>query len=265
VTEAEWLAGTETHPMVEVVRNSASERKLRLFAAACARRVWHLLVHEACRKAVEVGERFADGLAGYQERRTAWRNANKIFGVYLDLAEGKHGERLASYRSELAASGIPLETAINTADAVTATVSPGGKRNGVKKGRYYPGAYGTAAWALAGPNFGTDDGDAKAIEAAEKATQCSLLRDIIGNPFRPPPSLPPPVLAWSDRTVPRIAQGIYDERRLPEGTLDAARLAVLADALLDAGCDDEDLIAHCRHPGPHVRGCWALDLILGKE
>jgi hypothetical protein len=52
---------------------------------------------------------------------------------------------------------------------------------------------------------------------------------------------------------------------MPEGTLDAARLAILADALLDAGCEDEELMVHCRSDGPHVRGSWAVDLILGKE
>jgi hypothetical protein len=62
-----------------------------------------------------------------------------------------------------------------------------------------------------------------------------------------------------------MAEAIYEERKMSEGTLDTARLAILADALLDAGCDSEDLIQHCRQPGPHVRGCWAIDLILGKE
>jgi hypothetical protein len=65
--------------------------------------------------------------------------------------------------------------------------------------------------------------------------------------------------------VRRIAEGVYEERRMPEGTLDTARLAILADALLDAGCEDEALIQHCRSEGPHVRGCWAVDLILGKD
>jgi hypothetical protein len=93
-----------------------------------------------------------------------------------------------------------------------------------------------------------------------------LVRDLFGPlPFRPSPPLPPAVLAWNDGTVPRIAQGIYDERRMPAGTLETARLAVFADALLDAGCEDEALIQHCREPGPHVRGCWAVDLILGKR
>jgi hypothetical protein len=65
--------------------------------------------------------------------------------------------------------------------------------------------------------------------------------------------------------VRRIAEGIYEQRQLPASTFDNARLAILPDALLDAGCDSEDLIQHCRSAGPHVRGCRALDLILGKE
>jgi hypothetical protein len=76
--------------------------------------------------------------------------------------------------------------------------------------------------------------------------------------------LPPAVLAWNDGTVIRIAQGIYEGRKLPEGTLDKSRLAILADALLDAGCDDDELLAHCRSEDPHVRGCWAIDLILNR-
>jgi hypothetical protein len=95
------------------------------------------------------------------------------------------------------------------------------------------------------------------------STKCDIFRDIFGFQPLPPPS--PAVLAWNDRTIPRLAQAIYDDRKLPEGTFDTARLAILADALLDAGCEDEDLIAHCRIDGPHVRGCWAVDLCLGKS
>jgi hypothetical protein len=100
--------------------------------------------------------------------------------------------------------------------------------------------------------------------ASEQIVQARLLRDIFGNPFRPSPPLPRAVLTWNDGTVRRIADGIYEERKLPEGTLDTGRLAILADALLDAGCDNDDLIQHCRESGPHVRGCWAIDLLLAK-
>ncbi len=95
--------------------------------------------------------------------------------------------------------------------------------------------------------------------------QIGLLRDIFGNPFRPVPFVAPAWLAWNDGTLPQLARAAYEERQLPKGTLDHARLAVLADALEEAGCADADLIGHLRGPGPHVRGCWALDLVLGKE
>ena len=63
----------------------------------------------------------------------------------------------------------------------------------------------------------------------------------------------------------RLAQAAYDERHMPEGTLDKVWLAVLGDALEEAGCSDADILNHLRGPGPHVRGCWVIDLCLGKS
>lgn len=74
-----------------------------------------------------------------------------------------------------------------------------------------------------------------------------------------------PLIAWNDRTIPRIAEAVYSDRQLPAGTLDHARLAILADALEEAGCTNADILNHCRQPGEHVRGCWVIDLILGRE
>ena len=72
------------------------------------------------------------------------------------------------------------------------------------------------------------------------------------------------VLAWNDSTVVRLAQAAYEERHLPAGTLDSGRHAVLADALEEAGCTDAEILGHLRGPGRHVRGCWVVDLVLGK-
>jgi hypothetical protein len=73
------------------------------------------------------------------------------------------------------------------------------------------------------------------------------------------------VLAGGDGTLVRLAQQIYEGRSQPSGNLDLARLAVLADALEEAGCQDAAVVDHLRSFGSHVRGCWAVDLILGKE
>jgi hypothetical protein len=94
--------------------------------------------------------------------------------------------------------------------------------------------------------------------AISEPVHASLLRDIFGNPFHSQATLPLTLLAWNDRTVPRLAQSIYDKRNF-------ALLPILADALEDASCTDRAILDHCRGPGPHVRGCWAVDLLLGKQ
>jgi hypothetical protein len=83
-----------------------------------------------------------------------------------------------------------------------------------------------------------------------------LVRDIFGNPFRPV-SVDPAWLRWNDGTAVAIARRVYDERRFED-------LPILADALEEAGCTSGDILEHCRGPGPHVRGCWVVDLLLGK-
>lgn len=87
-----------------------------------------------------------------------------------------------------------------------------------------------------------------------------LSGDLFGNPFRPAMH----VLAWRTPTVVTLARGTYAERSLPSGELEPSRLGVLADVQEEAGCTDADIIDHLRGPGPHVRGCWAVDLVLAN-
>jgi hypothetical protein len=98
----------------------------------------------------------------------------------------------------------------------------------------------------------------RAVGFADGAAFAGLLRDIFGNPFRPAPALEPAWLAWNDGTVAKMAAAIYDGRRF-------ADLPLLADALEDAGCADPAILAHCRGGGEHVRGCWVVDLLTGRE
>jgi hypothetical protein len=101
----------------------------------------------------------------------------------------------------------------------------------------------------------------KKQRGAEYPAQAALIRDVLGNPFHHVnlnPTLRTPV-------VLALAQAAYDNRIMPAGTLDPERLAVLADALEESGCTDADILGHLRGPGPHVRGCHILDLVLDKK
>jgi hypothetical protein len=108
--------------------------------------------------------------------------------------------------------------------------------------------------------------DRQAIERAaldaEARAQCGLIRDIFGNPFRQPPRLRP---AWLTPDVSGLALAAYEERLMPTRQLDGARFAVLSDALEEAGCSEPEILQHLRAAGPHVRGCWALDLLVGNR
>ena len=88
--------------------------------------------------------------------------------------------------------------------------------------------------------------------AAEERAQLALLRDVFGNPFRPVAFSP----AWRTDTAVTLARQMYESR-------DFSPLPILADALQEAGCENADILAHCRGDGPHVRGCWVVDAVLG--
>jgi len=287
MTEFEWLASTDPAAMLahlngprsrsgfsahtgrdEVVyEHPPSDRKLRLFAAGCCRQAWSRLTDERSRRAVEVAERYADGQATRQE-----------------LGDARMAAAEASVRGWGAA-----DLATHCAE------------------RHVGGRWSEAATLICNPDHGNLE-----------LPMADLLRCLFGNPFRPArlidaalgerirkatgwtatpprgPEIDGALLAWNNGTASRLAQGIYDERRWED-------LPILADALEEAGCDDEKvpcptgckkkggtyrvadgsicpnchggtgctfaenpLLTHLRGPGPHARGCWALDLILGK-
>ena len=97
-------------------------------------------------------------------------------------------------------------------------------------------------------------GNWNAVRAREQLGQCVLIRDIFGNPFRP--VTPDP--SWITSTVTTLARQMYDTR-------DFSAMPIMADALQDAGCGDEQVLSHCRGEGVHVRGCWLVDLLTERE
>jgi len=229
MTEAEWLACKDLELMLRFLLGKGGERRLRLFACACCRRIWDLLEDERSRKAVEASERFGDGLVDARCLRRAGDMAREAWEAWQACSPNSDTTTLRRA----------------AASAIFVCVPAFGKETR----RMIP------RLALLG-------GFAEiAAELGSPPSPPEILRDLYANPFRPV-SLDP---AWGTSTVVSLAQAAYETRILPAGILDPDRLAILADALEDAGCDNEDILSHLRGQGPHVRGCWVVDLLLGKE
>jgi hypothetical protein len=228
MTPDEWENCDDSMEMVSAIRATPDPRKLRLFACSCCRRITHLLEDERGRRAVEVAEAFADGRASEKVLQRA---------------------HAAAEAAEAAADGTGASGAAGAAIAWATT--PWAPQT--------PSAAKWATWA-AGRALGPDEAAGAAARAAERAIQAGFLRCIFGNPFRPRPApvLAPAVLAWNAGAAGRLAEAIYRACRFED-------LPVLADLLEEAGCCEADLLDHLRGPGPHVRGCWALDAALGKS
>jgi hypothetical protein len=233
MTEEEWLECTDPEKMLELLSGKASDRKLRLFACACCRRIWHLMEDERSRDAVEVSERFADRGMSERELQAAGDDAVAAhfdaFDVYAANAEP--AAMIPHSAASCASSAIMAETTVAYQPATTRQVDPV---------RAALGAAWQAATTLGMRQFvgitasGAPEDDACEANVAAFKTECNdqanLLRCIFGNPFRSialDPALRTP-------TVLALAQAAYDNRKLPAGTLEPDRLAVLADALEEA-------------------------------
>ena len=239
MSEPEWLGCEDSTKMFEFLIARARSRRLplphrsfRLFACACCRRVWRLLGDERSRAAVEASERFADGLAKRSELDRADRAAATVVKALKDAGKGQKAAYPAANMAMLAST-----------DAI------------------HDVAGGTAAEAedLAASMAPTPSASArKAARLGESKWQCDLFRDLFGNPFRPASAVEQPWLAWNDGAILKMAQSIYDDRafdRLPHPRRRPRRRR----------------LHRRRHPRPlprpgrHVRGCWVVDLLLGKR
>jgi hypothetical protein len=220
MTEAVWLACTDSEVMLRVLGGRSNHRKLRLFAVACCRRTLARSVGAPLVHALAVAERLADGQAVDALRSNALNSLSRV-----------------PYRNTSVAATLlkaPREAAVRSAQSAACVAAD------------------EVAWRE--EDLAKRQVVRRAEIQKERAAQSELLREIFGNPFRPVALSPASLTA----TVVALAAGIYDERAFD-------RLPILADALEDAGCTSAAILDHCRGPGPHVHGCWVVDLILGKQ
>jgi hypothetical protein len=218
--------------MLEFLHGKLGDRELRLFALACMHLNLHRIFWEHHRQAVAVMERFIDGQASaedYQEMKALFPEPDQR---ELRFHPPHSGER--------ACEALFLNDAWAAADSVISPVLLDALVEFHAQHKDDPGY-----------DFARDGDNHR---CAVLTMQASALRDIVGNPFHPPTIEE----AWRTATVTSLAHAIYADHAFD-------RMPILGDALEDAGCTDADVLAHCRQPGPHVRGCWVVDLMLGKE
>jgi len=239
MTEAEWLSLTDAFSLLHfVIRfQRPSHRKLRLYGCGCCRLVWPLLCDERSRLTVEVAEAFADGKQSSKMpgKVPRWPTVTAICEWEKSCRQGRTQPTGTLRTLPPTQPGRSL----GSFRSAQPTVARKGSREPLTVGTDRLNPQQTAR-RLAWP---TSSGTSSATLSGQLPSTTAALPQ------------------WS----PPLAQAIYEERQLPSGQLDPTRLAVLADALAEAGCADPTILDHLRGPDSHVRGCWPVDLVLAKD
>jgi hypothetical protein len=246
--------------MLDFLQGKASDRKLRLFACACCRRIWPLLKDERSRSAVEVGERYADGLANEAEL-VLWRAAAldvSIETMTMDGHDTAEGMAASAARYVVEADEIfiisPEPSDWNAAsEAAGFVIGSLMARNAASEAAGFAIGSIMATVRPVPKEVSLRELQQRALNA-ERDAQLLILRDVFNNACQHVVLDP----ACKTPTVVQLARSLYEERRFED-------MPVLADALEEAGCTNAEVLNHCRSGGDHVRGCWALDLILEKS
>lgn len=234
MTEQDWLSCTDPTRMLGLLSEGprnlarATNRKLRLFCCACCRQLWDTApIGETGRYAVVTGEKLADG--GMAASREEWQ-------ALIAARDKEHWPSPSWTALYMASAAIELDVVAMSREWVN-----------------------------------------RRMDIVSHHHQAMILRDIFGNPWRPWGNpwrkelisvltanvplgtrlFPHACFSWNDRALERMAQEIYDNRSFEN-------MGILHDALIDSGCDDEDILGHCLEPY-HTKGCWVLDLLMGRS
>jgi hypothetical protein len=226
MNQRQWLKSDNPAAMLNFLRDRADERKARLFVCGCARALWEDLSPQS-RRMLQVAEEFADDPDPAVRRRMLDAGAEASYEPFED-DEGPAPSFVPASLTRTDQARIFMGNRLARLAAYARIWNAVPEMFVDAFNNRFP----TTGWV-------------------------DEVRCVFGNPFRPAradPAWP----AWNGGTVRRLAESVYAGRAFD-------RLPVLADALEDAGCADADLLGHLRGPGPHARGCWAVDLLLDDE
>ena len=231
MTEAEWFACADLGQMLDhLAERPVYDRKILLFGCACCRLVWELMPDERSREAVRTAERYAD--AEVSEAR------------FTQVTKAAHGAVVEFLQTEVAGRERAAHAVLlHAADAAWRLQSINQR----------PDRHHAIARLVASRTGYTDPSAPR--RPVQQTLHVAVLRDIFGTPHPFPQHALAP--SWLTSDVLALARGIYDDHAFD-------RMPILADALQDAGCDNSHILDHCRGAGPHVRGCWVVDALLGK-
>ena len=228
MTEVEWRTETDFSRHLQFVEGRLSPRKLRLLAAALCRLAGPLLDHPDLVRALNEVEWYADGRAGASELETSRQKCRVLAVQQFELSQ-RMDEQSGADEVPGALIRSELAWAVAYAAAVSVTVADVVTR--------------------------LSSGVARSLGEGFQTLTRDRLLDVVGNPFAPVAFCPD----WRTSTAVGVANQIYESR-------DFSAMPILADALQDAGCDSDEVLNHCRDTKlTHVRGCWVLDGVLGKE
>ena len=247
MTEQEWLTCAEPSRLLSSLfsrrrKEAATDERFRMFGIACCRRVAELLEFGDTR-ALDYLEAYAS--SGLREVLLKARRSHRPAGNDASHAMTRAYPAPAPIKFQ-AEARLLATSAVWTCTKTKATQAAIAYRQAAVAKAHLaaadrqpdPSARPQAGWLPPDP--------------AELAVQAALLRDIFGNPFRPVAFSP----AWRTDTAVSLAKQMYEMR-------DFGAMPILADALQDAGCDDEQVLHHCRDPKlPHVCGCWVVEAVL---
>jgi len=248
MTEEQWQSCGEPEAMLSFLRNRVSNRKLRLFAVACCRGIWPLLIDERSRQAVEIAELFAEGRATRSERVAARSAGLTAVETSWQGAPANDPDAFPSWQTRAsiratAASAAQWSAARSAYDAACSSA---------RKAWYVKAADAVAENAPV---------DTYALwiqsEREERTRQVNIIHDLFGDPFHRI-ALEPGTPNWRTDELRELARTIAAEQSYD-------RLPLIAKKLGEARCSEFQLMEHCRRAAGHVRGCWAIDLLLGKE